>query len=364
VSRRYLNLTAGAWWRLRRNWRLRPSAMLLWQMLVPGSLFLASTVLQKALNREQLGQANLKNAIVILGYWRSGTTLLHELLALDTRYTFPSTHACMNPHHFLLSDASVLAKRGVSGVQRPMDGMEVRPSSPQEDEFALLSLGARSPYEALLAPRRLAQSLKLADPRDLAPADEQRWLSAFLEFLGGVSVLGEGRPLVLKSPAHGFRVATLRELLPDARFILLVRDPLTQFESIIWMWRSLFETYSLGPIPSDDQIREDVLADRLRFEAKLAEGTAGLPGSRFVTVTYESLIADLVGVIEGLYTRLELGDFERVREIIAAQAERRREYRAQDRLPSGVWRERLANEWASVFRRYRYGTLPMRSDFR
>jgi len=44
-----------------------------------------------------------------------------------------------------------------------MDEMEVRPGSPQEDEFALLSLGARSPYEALLVPAILPESLKLTD---------------------------------------------------------------------------------------------------------------------------------------------------------------------------------------------------------
>ena len=50
-----------------------------------------------------------------------------------------------------------------------MDEMEVRASSPQEDEFALLSLGARSPYEALLIPAILPEALKLIDPQDLCP---------------------------------------------------------------------------------------------------------------------------------------------------------------------------------------------------
>ena len=72
-------------------------------------------------------------------------------MCLDSRYSYATTHACMNPHHFLFSEASALAQQG-TGAQSPMDEMEVRPGSPQEDEFALLSLGARSPYEALLIP--------------------------------------------------------------------------------------------------------------------------------------------------------------------------------------------------------------------
>jgi omega-hydroxy-beta-dihydromenaquinone-9 sulfotransferase len=356
MTRQYLNLTRGAWRQLRHNWRLPPSPILLWQTLVPGTLFSALTGLQRTAAREQLLHANLKDAVVILGYWRSGTTLLHELLCLDPRRCFPTTHACMNPQHFLLTEASALA-RGDASVKRPMDEMEVRPGSPQEDEFALLSLGARSPYEALIAPSHLAQALNLADPIDLDARQEEVWRSVFVDFLRGVSARGAGLPLILKSPTHGYRVNTLRQLLPDARYVLIARDPATHFESVIRMWRRMFETYSLEEIPGDDEIREAVLADRPRFEAKLAAGVAGLPENRFAELTYESLIADPVGAAERVYERLELGDFAPVRESIAAEVDRRRDYRATGREPAGVWRKRIDVEWASVFDRYGYKRL-------
>jgi hypothetical protein len=321
--------------------------MLLWQSLVPGPLFSALAGLQATVTRQQLAKANYRNAVVVLGYWRSGTTLLHELLCLDGSYTYPTTHACMNPHHFLFTEASALARGGASG-QRPMDEMEVRSSSPQEDEFALLALGARSPYEALLIPTILPEALKLTDPRDLSPGDEKRWREVFLGFLAGVSARGAGRPMMLKSPTHGARVATIRELLPDARFVLIVRDPLTNFESVVRMWRKMFETYALGPIPSDDDIRDAVIADRPRFEAKLASSTADLPENRFATLTYESLIANPTEVIEQLYGRLQLGDFDTLREALVAETKRRSGYRAKGSLPSDLWRERINNEWAGI----------------
>ena len=303
--------------------------------------------LQETVNRQQLAQANFRDAIVVLGYWRSGTTLLHELLCLDKRYTYPTTHACMNPHHFLFSEAGVLA-RGGSTTQRPMDEMEVSAASPQEDEFALLSLGARSPYEALLMPQILPEALKLTDPKDLSPQEEKHWREVFLSFLAGVSVRGGGRPMILKSPTHGARVSTLRELLPDARYLVIIRDPVTNFESVVRMWRKMFETYAIGPIPPDDAIREAILGDRPRFEAKLAAMTADLPGNRFAAITYESLIANPVGVIEQLYQRLELGDFEPVREAIVADTKRRSGYQAKGSLPSREWRDRINREWSGI----------------
>jgi omega-hydroxy-beta-dihydromenaquinone-9 sulfotransferase len=321
--------------------------MLLWQTWAPGSVLATMTRLQHAVHREQLAKANLTNAVVVLGYWRSGTTLLHELLCLDKRYTYPTTHACMNPHHFLFSEASALARGGAT-VQRPMDEMEVQASSPQEDEFALLSLGARSPYEALIMPQVLPEALKLTDPTGLRADEEKHWRKTFLNFLAGVSVRGGGRPMILKSPTHGARVDTLRVLLPEARYLVIMRDPVTNFESVIRMWRKMFETYALGPIPSDDEIREAVLADRPTFEAKLAAGAAGLPANRFAAISYEALVANPVGVIEQLYSQLQLGDFDSVRDAIAEETKRRREYKAKGRLPSESWRHRINKEWASI----------------
>jgi hypothetical protein len=336
---------------MRRNWRLRPSPMLLWQTWVPGTIFSAMSTMQNMVAREQLTKANLRDAVVVLGYWRSGTTLLHELLCLDTRYTYPTTHACMNPHNFLFTEASVLARGGAS-MQRPMDEMELRSASPQEDEFGLLSLGARSPYEALLMPAILPESLKLSDPRDLSPEDEKRWREVFLSFLAGVSARGMGKPLILKSPTHGFRVSTLREVLPDARYVLIARDPLTNFESVVRMWRKMFDTYALGPIPSDDDIREAVIADRPRFETKLTTGVAGLPENRFTVLSYESLVANPAGVLERLYAHLELGDFDSVRGSILAETERRKGYKAKGHLPSPAWQERISREWTGILEQH------------
>lgn len=321
--------------------------MVLWQSMAAGSVLSAMAGMQAKLHGQQLAKANFRDAIVVLGYWRSGTTLLHELLCLDSRYTYPTTHACMNPQHFLFSEASVLARGGAT-MKRPMDEMEIHASSPQEDEFALLSLGARSPYEALLMPAILPEALKLVDPRVLSPQEQECWREVFLSFLAGVSVRGMGRPMILKSPTHGARVDTLRELLPDARYLVIIRDPVTNFESVVRMWRKMFETYAIGPIPSDDAIREAVLADRPRFESKLAAGSAGLPSNRFAAITYESLVANPVGVIEQLYHRLELGDFEPAREAIASETKRRSGYQAKGSLPAQQWRERIDREWAAI----------------
>ena len=346
-------MTAVAWRQLRRNWHLPLSSRLVLQSNVAAPLFSVLRSAQSALTRGRRREASLAGAVFVLGYWRSGTTLLHHYLCCDKRFGYPSTYACMQPHHFILTQNAALAGPQRS-VRRPMDAVRVSPSSPQEDEFALLALGARSPYEALLTPRHLAEALALGDPRDLSRHEEQQWRELFVDFLRGVSVVEGGRPLILKSPPHGYRVRSLRELLPDARFIVIVRSPERVFESAIRMWRTLFPIYSMEPIPPEDHTREVVLEDRLRFEAKLVAGLGGLPDNRVALLRCEDLVRDPLVSLGRLYEQLQLGAFSSVEPAIKAELGRRGHYTARSALPPEPWMRRLQRKWAPLFDRYQY----------
>ena len=92
--------------------------------------------------------------LFVIGHWRSGTTLLHELLTLDERFARPNTFQCFNPLTFLLNEwwlkpvtAPLLPKR------RPMDNMEMGYNVAQEDEFALMSMGLPCTYRHIAFPR-------------------------------------------------------------------------------------------------------------------------------------------------------------------------------------------------------------------
>ena len=60
---------------------------------------------QEAIDGPRIRRTVLQHPpIFILGHWRTGTTLLHELLVQDERHAFPTTYQCMDPNHFLLTE--------------------------------------------------------------------------------------------------------------------------------------------------------------------------------------------------------------------------------------------------------------------
>src|SRR6185312_14807896 len=118
----YFHLNALAWHQLRRSWGLPRTASLDVQSYVMGGLRSAAAAVQTCVVGTRRASAPKNDAIVILGFWRSGTTLLHELLCTNDRFGYPTTYACLNPHHFVLTQAHALARPSVE-LRRPQDRM-------------------------------------------------------------------------------------------------------------------------------------------------------------------------------------------------------------------------------------------------
>jgi hypothetical protein len=63
--------------------------------------------------------------LFIIGHWRSGMTLLHELMELDEQFCSPTTYQCFAPTHFMTSAPwlkSIFAR--LLPELRPMDEIE------------------------------------------------------------------------------------------------------------------------------------------------------------------------------------------------------------------------------------------------
>jgi hypothetical protein len=359
MPRNYLKLSAASWRNLLSAGGLRIAD-------VP-RLHLAAAPIRSFLARLQsvltTGVQVHDAPVVILGYWRSGTTLLHELLATDPGFCYPTTHDCMNPHNFVLGQRFANLRTGA--IRRPQDEMPLTWASPQEDEFALFALGARSPYEGLIVPSRYQEAQALGDVGRLSPGAKRKWERIFVSFLRNVTAKGGGRPVVLKSPAHGYRVSVIRRLFPNARFILITRNPYEILESMTGTCRAFMEIFGLGAPLADDKLREIVLAERMRFENTLYEGIAGLPESQFASIRFEDLIADAPGCIESIYRKLQLGEPKRARARATAEMQTRRHYRAKAGLPDQIWCQRIQEAWQMLFWRYGYSTeLPASSQGR
>lgn len=225
--------------------------------------------------------------VFVLGFWRSGTTLLHEWLAALPGHAAPATWQCFNPASFLLTGAPGAA---AAGMQRPMDAGWISPHSPQEDEFALLLQGAPSLYRGFIDPRRLPDlARELLDSRQAQ--GQEPWVAAWLEFLAGVEQQAQGRRLVLKSPNHVFRLPAIEQAFPGAPWVWIGRPAAEVWHSNLRMWRTMADTYGLWPVP-EGKIEAFLEACMARYVAVLDAAVAALPVGRVLWVDFEELYGE------------------------------------------------------------------------
>lgn len=292
--------------------------------------------------------------LFVLGHWRSGTTLLHELLILDERHTYPTTYQCFEPNHFLWTEWFVPPlTRWLLPATRPMDNMATGWEKPQEDEFALCNLGLPSPYLAWAYPNHGPVSDEYLDLAALPEHDRARWKRIWREFVLRVAARRNGR-IVLKSPTHTARVKTILEVFPDAKFVHIVRDPLVLFASTVRLWKSLCAAEGMQSPVEADWIPNHVLDTFVRMYSRFEQDRDLIPPGNLVDVHYESLIADPIGQLRQIYDSLNLDDFTIVEPAIADYARKMRDYRPNQHTLSPEQSERIRQRWAPYFERYGY----------
>jgi hypothetical protein len=359
VSHNYLTgITAGDWWRLLADNGFDVDAAYWHRAAVITALSLVNAVHRRRERRFDAAIAATPLAgppLFVLGHWRSGTTHLHNLLALDTtHFAFANTYQVINPHTFLTTEA--LNTRLFAGLlpdRRPMDNMALSFASPQEDEFAPLLMTGLSPYLGVSFPRREAAYAPYLSFRDAPSDDVDAWGRAFTWFLKKLT-FKYGRRLVLKSPTHTARVRLLLRLFPDARFVHIHRHPYEVFQS----FRHYYDTamwFTYLQRPDLDAVDEQILRRYTAVHDALFDDLSLIPAGRFHEVRYGDLERDPVTVLRGTYEALDLGDFTAVEPAIASYLGTLRGYEKNRFAPlDDAWKARVAREWRRSFERWGY----------
>lgn len=312
--------------------------------------------LQQAIFGRRIRETKIDQApLFILGHWRSGTTLLHELLVTNPDFACPNTYQCFAPSHFLISGRIITRYGGfLVPDKRPMDEMAAGWLLPQEDEFALMNLGVPSPYLRIAFPQTQEQYLDYLNFNSLSEQQLAEWESGFLWFLRALTIAFPGRRLVLKSPTHTGRIAFLHRLFPNAKFIHLTRDPRKLFPSTMRLWRALDEVQSLHDSYNEDQLVQYVRDCMEQMYTGYQEGRGSVPESQLMEVRYEDLVANPKETLREIYQRLDLGDFQQAEALLDDKLVGHREYRVNRHQLDPGWERQIMKYCESYASRYGY----------
>ncbi len=349
-------LTFGTWMRLLASrppmhWTSLPrlTSITALSMLNSFNDLLESAILGGRIERQQIEHP----PIFILGHWRSGTTLLHNLMTLDPQFTYPNLYQVMYPGNFLLTEKVTTKLTGwVLPKTRPMDNIPTGWNLPQEDEMGLLVMTLLSPYLMLAHQGDPSKTCRFFDLSELTPDERRRWRGALMTFVKKLTVRAN-KPVVLKSPSHTFRIPVLLEMFPDAKFVYIYRDPYAVYSSGMHLRRTLFQENGLGK-PNYTGMEQEVL-DVYASCFETYERTKHLiPAGRLHELKFEELEADPVGQMRQVYESLGLGGWDQVEPALQNELPALNKYRKNSFNMDPVTMRRVYERWRPSFEKYGY----------
>lgn len=234
--------------------------------------------------------------LIIMGLPRSGTTLLHRLLAEDPAHYAPRFWELARPlpQPGKPDDRRRKAERELAlrkRMTRDLDAKHfVTADTPEEDLFMLASSFETLLYW-VLAPVYSYLDWYLKGDRVRKYQEYRAWLHV-------LQALVPGRRLVLKAPEHTGALAALLQAVPEARLVQTHRDSVTVFGSFVSL---NLTTQGLATDTLD--VRRNAEANLTLLERELARNLHDREAhpEAVYDVRYDDLVGDPAGTVQAIY---------------------------------------------------------------
>ncbi|MDG1895812.1 MAG: sulfotransferase [Fuerstiella sp.] len=310
---------------------------------------LESLIYGKAVEKTEL----VEPPLIVLGFWRSGTTLLQNLLSHDPQFGHLGLYQALFPWHFLVTE-TVTTKLTAPFVprSRPMDNMEVSWDAPQEDDIATAVMSQVSPYMFLSRPHDVRSFWKALDFENLDDAELARYESCLRLLLKKMTYKSQKR-IMLKSPFHTYHVKNLVKMFPNARFLYIHRDPYHVIRSACHLRRRMIEENTLGrPVFCNV---EDEIIGTYRFGLERYEQDRHLiPDGHLHEICFEKLEADPIAELGDAYGALGLQGFDDLKQELRPTLFSLRNYQKNRFNDDPVLVRRVYEELRPAYERFGY----------
>ena len=283
-----------------------------------------------------LRRTEVRQPVFVIGHARSGTTLMHRLLGADgERFSVfrywelfaPSVLQKKAVRWLACIDAGWLGGR----LERWVDAREKRifgPSNhihkmgyrlPEEDDF-MLTNSCASGYWMTQLPYLDQLDFYYIDRRPAA--QRQRLMGFYRECVRRqLYVNGGNRIHLSKNPTFCGRVETLLEVFPDARFVVLYRNPLKTMPSLLklmkfsWSARHFDEARML----SSFRALAEMSFHNYTYPLEVLDRH---PDTARAIVDYRRLVADPRGTVQDVYAALGMEIGPEFAAVLDAEQER------------------------------------------
>lgn len=246
---------------------------------------------------------------LVVGLPRTGSTMLHRMLATHPQATAPLwwevTYLAPFPGE-RRGDPGPRQEAGRAQVRWMCDNMpdliSIHPmdaDAPDEDVMAMEQVFVGTAAECRMHLPSYVAYIERLDKRPV-----YRFLRTLLQYLQWQSPQRAGKAWVLKAPAHLTALSTVLETFPEAHIVMTHRDPVAVVPSFASLGYTLTK---LGSDHADPAVIGRHWSRRWRAALTDFMATrAGAAGHRFIDVMYQEQVADPLGTATRVMEKIGL----------------------------------------------------------
>ena len=268
-----------------------------------------------------------KPPVFILGHWRSGTTLLHNMLCQDPEAAYLTTYQSVFPNNLASKWLFGTFMRINMPEKRPSDNVKLHINYPQEDEFAFSNVNPHTYYKFFYFPtdykRIYEQSIY---HKGLSEHEKEKWFDDYKTLLKKALINTGGERLIVKNPVNTARVKNLLELYPDAKFLYIYRNPITVYLSTEKFFKNLFPTLQLQEI--DEKFIEEMIFDTYKkLINDYLEQKSLIPAENLYELRFEDFEQAPLTYLRKIYEKLYDDDFTSAEEYFRKYIDSQKSYK-------------------------------------
>ncbi len=244
-----------------------------------------------------------KDPIFIIGHWRSGTTLLHNLLCKNQNFGFLNTYNSLFINNIYSKYLLKTLMKFIMPSERPSDRIRLDVDLPQEDEFAVSNITNLSHYNFFFFPEEYKKFYSEAVRFENSKSSE--WLSSYRKLLDRVKIYTNKEQLIIKNPSNTARIKYLLEKFPDAKFIHIYRNPVNVYLSTYKFFYELFPSVNLQKC-SSDLLEKLILHNYREMYTDYYAQKHLIPKKNLIEIKFEDFKKDSYSYLKKIHSQFDL----------------------------------------------------------